>query len=1771
VNPNNTRRNLLETAFGLGCVLASSIPSAYAAPIYWDGVSATWESAANWSTVASATTPDPAAAPAATDDAIFNIDTVDGTTTATLNAAQSVNSLVFNNTGTTLIDAAGAARILTVGAGGLTVDPSAGAVTIGGTTAVTVTLSANQTWHNPTANTLTLLNPVASAGTMGSGAGLTKTGTGNVWFNNTTNSHTINGTLDVQAGKVQFSGDLFVGGLTGSGVVECGGTAIKWFFLNSPLNQTFAGTFQNGAGARSGFVKRGTGTLTLTGSTGTGIDNFAIENGKIVIPTGGSVHVGGTNYGSVNVGNTGNAANNGILEISGGTLTAARTNNPGFAIGGGNNGRGFVKMTSGTLAVTEQLKVGNGSATATPAHAGFTLDGGTVTSGSWLVVGANFDRALLTQNGGSISVNANRMTIGAGGNGSIGVVNLTGGTFNVAAGTNTGIFLGENGTGTLNVTGSAALTLATNGGANSGTMQFGGNASGLAGNLNLLGGTLSTFGVTKGASSAGAVYQFSFNGGTLKALAANANFFAALANTEAFVYSGGGTIDNNGNNITFAEPLLAPAGNGVSATGLTVSGGGYLYPPLVTITGGGGTGATALASIDAGGNLTGIQITNPGINYTSAPTFALVGGGAGNTGALSGAATLVANTSGGLAFTGTGVTTLAGTNTFTGPIAVNGGKLALGGTYGAAVNVAGTAGIVVADPAAAVGTLTVPSLSLPNGATATFETGGTTLSDKIVVSNAGGLSLGTVGINLYDTGTTNPATAGTYTLFQYTTSFTGGIGGLSVLNPRVGYSYTFADTGSAITVQVVSVDTDGDGMTDAYETANGLNPNDATGVNGADGNLDGDFSTNYEEFLASTAANNAASDPKNTDNDGLLDSWEVTHFGSAAAQTGADDFDGDFDSNLLEFTNGTAPASAASFSDTDADGLGDGWEILYFTNVTAKDGTVDSDGDLFTDAKEYAYRSNPVDSSFSPVVAQGTHRWSFTGNLNDSIGTSHATIQNGTASNTNVVTQDATSVTLAGGVKADSQWVKLGSQLLPARNTPCTIETWATVHSIQNYSRVWDFHNSTTENLYMSWSVGTGASTDRVQWVDPNGLLSDNTNSYALATKYHIVMTIEPSPTPGSSVVKWYSAPEYDGVTNLELGVARGSATVANSLAFMNDTINALGFSPWNDNTANATYDEFRLWDGALPPWALQGLHEQGPDNAAQADTDGDKMPDAFEKFYFGNATTQLPGGDFDNDFSSNVEEMIAGSNPADSSSSPNDSDADGLPDAWEIGYFGDLDEDGNTDPDGDFAFNSEELAAGTDPSLYTSFPDTDSDGMSDAWENSYFLGLQDNGTGDDDGDLFDSLAEFTGKSDPLNPLSPGVPDGDADNDSLPDLWETTLFSATNLATQSGTADSDSDGSNNLAEYQATSDPTNATSTPTDINGDGQADQHVFHGMTAAGSGLQDKDGTATPFTTRLGGTGTAIAAIDPNLDLDTTAGSLALTTSTSDINGQVNMAEQEAIGIPLSSLGFTGTQDFRIRAHYIDLPVLGGFDQIGAYVGTSSTAMTRAAKIGGNNAALGVNTNGTNDANAFFGANNSAGLAARDMTVVIERIGGVWSMSCNGSICTPTAQPTFLDGLATLEGGVFVLDGASGGTHKTAILESFTAVSFGAVTADSDADGLDDDWEIANFGNIAAQTGTGDADGDGTNNRTEYLLGLNPNNGGERFIATESNVVPGTGVTLTWPAQDGLTFTVSRSVNLGTWTQLGGTITATGATATYTDTTAPVGKAFYKVELTTP
>ena len=63
----------------------------------------------------------------------------------------------------------------------------------------------------------------------------------------------------------------------------------------------------------------------------------------------------------------------------------------------------------------------------------------------------------------------------------------------------------------------------------------------------------------------------------------------------------------------------------------------------------------------------------------------------------------------------------------------------------------------------------------------------------------------------------------------------------------------------------------------------------------------------------------------------------------------------------------------------------------------------------------------------------------------------------------------------------------------------------------------------------------------------------------------------------------------------------------------------------------------------------------------------------------------------------------------------PDDSDADGLFDGWELQHFTNLDQTANGDPDNDGLINSQELAMGTDPTAIGA--DANGDGLPDDWK----------------------------------------------------------------------------------------------------------------------------------------------------------------------------------------------------------------------------------------------------------------------------------------------------------------------------------------------------------------------------------------------------------------------------------------------------------------------
>ncbi len=105
------------------------------------------------------------------------------------------------------------------------------------------------------------------------------------------------------------------------------------------------------------------------------------------------------------------------------------------------------------------------------------------------------------------------------------------------------------------------------------------------------------------------------------------------------------------------------------------------------------------------------------------------------------------------------------------------------------------------------------------------------------------------------------------------------------------------------------------------------------------------------------------------------------------------------------------------------------------------------------------------------------------------------------------------------------------------------------------------------------------------------------------------------------------------------------------------------------------------------------------------------------------------PQGDSNGDGTSDAAKVVAGLNPLDPAShvgnDPNlDADGNGLPDAWEMKYFGHLGNDPLADPDGDKLTNLQEYLLHTDPTKKMTDGvhldgqgDQDGDGVLDVWE----------------------------------------------------------------------------------------------------------------------------------------------------------------------------------------------------------------------------------------------------------------------------------------------------------------------------------------------------------------------------------------------------------------------------------------------------------------------
>lgn len=245
--------------------------------------------------------------------------------------------------------------------------------------------------------------------------------------------------------------------------------------------------------------------------------------------------------------------------------------------------------------------------------------------------------------------------------------------------------------------------------------------------------------------------------------------------------------------------------------------------------------------------------------------------------------------------------------------------------------------------------------------------------------------------------------------------------------------------------------------------------------------------------------------------------------------------------------------------------------------------------------------------------------------------------------------------------------------------------------------------------------------------------------------------------------------------------------------------------SPWGDNTVywdtggGATDGIHRITavpaEGWLSAWEHVVVTKSGENKKIYVNgievgsgTNTASLPTDFSTFFIGNNSSSFNealNGTLD-EFAifsreltaDEVADLAAGDSPL-SLVGPNDTDGDGLPDAWELRFAGDLTTlEAGGDPDGDTIVNEDELAGGTNPLS----DDTDGDGALDQEETGtgVWISSSDRGTDplnpDTDGDgILDGAENNSGVFVDANDAGTDPFKTDSDGDGIPDGTEVTL------------------------------------------------------------------------------------------------------------------------------------------------------------------------------------------------------------------------------------------------------------------------------------------------------------------------------------------------------------------------------------------------------------
>ena len=554
------------------------------------GVTLTWDGGGGTSEMGTATNWTTDTLPNGTNSDIMQFD---GSVAGALNltylvtAANLGNSpgvslnLTSGQTSSLTIDGGSLTNNLRLNSSGVTIASGAGAFTLGngtGSPSFNITIqNALDAFTNNSANTATVRSDVSFGVSSAGAAALSFGGTGNwdvqaaVTPSNAASLailKTGTGTLTLSGGGSLKAGPTGYGGSFGSvfkqGITNM--TAGTYAYNNTELvvggaDVTGTNTQLNLSNAASitgvswVSVGRGNGTgsvssdLTLNNTSSISATNMAAGmNGAVASAPKGTITLNDSSSfiasSTVNIGE--NANSNITLNINGTSTFTQNANSGQTRVGMADGAVGTINVGGGTANFERDFVLGYSGT----GQGKLYLNSGTVnvatTTERWLIINQNNTASgLLEVNGGTLNLSTN--------------TDIRFSTSSTSAGTsvvtlNSGAITGWTGNKTGAYSGTSVVDLQ-----NSGT-------SAANNTFNLNGGVLTIGQVIT--SNNGGTSAFNFNGGTIRAAAASANFVdLGGANQKVYVKNGGAVVDSNGFNITIVDALQNGGSGGLTKQG----------------------------------------------------------------------------------------------------------------------------------------------------------------------------------------------------------------------------------------------------------------------------------------------------------------------------------------------------------------------------------------------------------------------------------------------------------------------------------------------------------------------------------------------------------------------------------------------------------------------------------------------------------------------------------------------------------------------------------------------------------------------------------------------------------------------------------------------------------------------------------------------------------------------------------------------------------------------------------------------------------------------------------------------------------------------------------------------------------------------------------------------------------------------------------------------------------------------------------------------------